>query len=549
MAAISTESKPVAAAAATSATAEEEVSFVTASDAGGASVTKETEAQPTAATTATTTADDKAELADIEAKAETKIETEAVADKADATAASAAAGPKTDDNDDDKKPKTEEEAPVISGTAEAAEAATTEKTDATPDTTATDVSKVAVAATAETPATTAAETSAAVATKQTAEATTSTPASTSEAEPPTSTTEPPVADEKPATPLELLAKALPSIIAQAQYAEMWGIDLKKESIPATIVLQKYLRANDDNVEKAEAQLIEALKWRREVNPIHQLESKIFEEKFKDLGYVTVHEAPGGKEQVIAWNIYGAVKDKKATFGNVDEFITWRSAFMELSVRQLKIDQATEIIPAGGEDPYQMIQVHDYKGVSFLRMDADTKAATAETIKVLSTAYPELLFHKYFVNVPSIMGFVFSIVKRIVSPATVRKFHPMSSGTSLAAEVKGINLPEEYGGSGPSVTTGFTVKLAEAPEVDAEPKAPAAASPAPAETEPVVAVAASEPETTAGEAATAAATTNVATTPPKTPDVAATTTDAATTEATAAITVPKQEDKQVTEKSS
>ncbi|KAL1900795.1 Phosphatidylinositol transfer protein sfh5 [Ceratocystis pirilliformis] len=544
MAAISTESKPVAAAAATSATAEEEVSFVTASDAGGASVTKETEAQPTAATTAS----DKAELADIEAKAETKIETETVADKADATAASAAAGSKTDDNDDDKKPKTEEEAPVISETAEATKAATTEKTNATPDTTATNISKVAVAATAETPATTAAETSAAVATQQTTEATTPTPASTSEAESPTSTTEPPVAAEKPATPLELLAKALPSIIAQAQYAEMWGIDLKKESIPATIVLQKYLRANDDNVEKAEAQLIEALKWRHEVDPIRQLESKIFEERFKDLGYVTVHEAPGGKEQVIAWNIYGAVKDKKATFGNVDEFITWRSAFMELSVRQLKIDQATEIIPAGGEDPYQMIQVHDYKGVSFLRMDADTKAATAETIKVLSTAYPELLFHKYFVNVPSIMGFVFSIVKRIVSPATVRKFHPMSSGTSLAAEVKGINLPEEYGGSGPSVTTGFTVKLAEAPEVDAELEPPAASS-APAEIESVVVMTANEPETTAVEAATAAVTTNVATTPPKTPDVAATTTDAATTEATAAITVPKQEDKQVTEKSS
>lgn len=76
--------------------------------------------------------------------------------------------------------------------------------------------------------------------------------------------------------------------------------------------------------------------------------------------------------------------------------------MELSVRHLKINEATEIIPEGGEDPYQMIQVHDYKGVSFLRMDSDTKAATAETIKVLSTAYPEMLSHKYFVNVPTIM---------------------------------------------------------------------------------------------------------------------------------------------------
>ncbi|KKA29215.1 hypothetical protein TD95_000928 [Thielaviopsis punctulata] len=304
-------------------------------------------------------------------------------------------------------------------------------------------------------------------------------------------------------PLVALTEALPSILDKAKYSEMWGIDLTVESVPATIVLQKFLRANDNNVAKAESQLTEALKWRSEMNPIKQLDSKTFEDKFNELGYVTIHPKADGKETVIAWNIYGAVKDKKATFGNVQDFITWRSAFMELSVRKLKINEATEIIPEGGEDPYQMVQVHDYKGVSFLRMDSDTKAATAETIKVLSTAYPEMLAHKYFVNVPTIMGFVFSIVKRIVSPATVRKFHPISSGSNLASELKGLDIPKEYGGSGASIKEGITVNLAApATPVPEEVEAPAEAA-APAET-PAVTEAAAPVEAPAAIETTAAA---------------------------------------------
>jgi hypothetical protein len=137
--------------------------------------------------------------------------------------------------------------------------------------------------------------------------------------------------------------------------------------------------------------------------------------------------------------------------------------MELSVQKLKLDQVTEPIPEGGEDPYQMIQVHDYLNVSFFRMDPAVKAASKETITVFSMAYPELLAHKYFVNVPGIMGWVFGAMKLFLAPATLRKFHPMTSGTTLATELKGIvsTLPKEYGGQGPSVKEGMSVSLTEA----------------------------------------------------------------------------------------
>ena len=103
----------------------------------------------------------------------------------------------------------------------------------------------------------------------------------------------------------------------------------------------------------------------------------------------------------------------------------------------------------GIDPYRMIQVHDYLNVSFLRMDPAVKAASKEVIATFSMAYPELLNEKFFVNVPLLMGWVFTAMKLFLSPETVKKFHPLSYGSSLASELPsfGKELPVPYGGKG------------------------------------------------------------------------------------------------------
>ncbi|KAM3503434.1 hypothetical protein MY11210_008718 [Beauveria gryllotalpidicola] len=260
--------------------------------------------------------------------------------------------------------------------------------------------------------------------------------------------------EAPKTPLAKLTARLAEIITKVDYKEMWGVQLdgSSENIPSQVVLQKFLRANNNNAEAAEKQLASALEWRKKMQPASLVDQQFDKSKFADLGYVTIHKDDAGKETVITWNIYGAVKDNKATFGVVDEFIRWRAALMELSVQKLKLNEVKELIPEAGQDPYQMIQVHDYLNVSFFRMDPAVKAASKETIQTFSMAYPELLAHKYFVNVPFIMGWVFGAMKLFLAPATLRKFHPMTSGTALASELPTIvaTLPSEYGGKGPSV---------------------------------------------------------------------------------------------------
>lgn len=148
--------------------------------------------------------------------------------------------------------------------------------------------------------------------------------------------------------------------------------------------------------------------------------------------------------------------------------------MELAVQDLKMKDATEVIDYDGEkDPYQMIQVHDYLNVKFFRMDPSVRTATKKTIDVFSTAYPELLREKFFVNVPSIMGWMFSAMKLFLSRNTTRKFHPISNGANLAREFPATiadMIPKTYGGKGAELKDeARTVQLVEKEEKKEEVK--------------------------------------------------------------------------------
>jgi hypothetical protein len=121
--------------------------------------------------------------------------------------------------------------------------------------------------------------------------------------------------------------------------------------------------------------------------------------------------------------------------------------MEKSVHALNLCAATVPIPdfGTGPDPYQGFQIHDYLQVSFLRQDPSVKAATTKTIEVLGRYYPETLSRKFFVNVPVIMGWMYTAAKLVVAKETARKFAVLSYGKDLAAEL-GQNVPTVYGGT-------------------------------------------------------------------------------------------------------
>ena len=148
-----------------------------------------------------------------------------------------------------------------------------------------------------------------------------------------------------------------------------------------MILQKFLRANANDLFGAKTQLTNALNWRKSYQPAKAVDEVFNSTKFGGLGFVTTIK--GAKEtkndvDVATFNIYGAVgKDTKTTFGDTDAFVRWRVALMvsrhsihfasnlhtnlcrhelqEITLAQLKLNEADKAIPdyLQGSDPYQV----------------------------------------------------------------------------------------------------------------------------------------------------------------------------------------------------
>ena len=142
--------------------------------------------------------------------------------------------------------------------------------------------------------------------------------------------------------------------------------------------------------------------------------------------------------------------------------------MELSLRELDLQSATKPIPDfnKGPDPYQALQVHDYLQVSFLRQNSYTKAASKQAIAIFRDYYPETLSRKFFVNVPVVMGWMYSAVTMVLSKETVRKFTVLSYGEYLKGHL-GEDVPAVYGGTGQELDARALCPKLEAKEEEGE----------------------------------------------------------------------------------
>nr|XP_023907983.1 phosphatidylinositol transfer protein SFH5-like [Quercus suber]POF16586.1 phosphatidylinositol transfer protein sfh5 [Quercus suber] len=245
-----------------------------------------------------------------------------------------------------------------------------------------------------------------------------------------------------------------------------GVD-PLSSTPAShttlLILQKFLRANAGDLGAAKVQLENALKWRKEYNPLAAKAEVFPRSKFGGLGYITtVHGAIETKNEadIATFNIYGAVgKDLKATFGDTDAFVRWRVALMELTLEALDLPSATKTIPDYGQgtnDPYQAIQIHDYQSVSFFRQPPEIRTSSQKIISLFQAYYPETVSYKYFVNVPIVMQWMMGAMKAFMSKDSIQKMTWMTYGTELHKYL-GNDVAKEYGGSGRRLReTGKTV---------------------------------------------------------------------------------------------
>ena len=129
--------------------------------------------------------------------------------------------------------------------------------------------------------------------------------------------------------LKELTDKLPTLLTSSSHSEIWGIPLTSPSPQRDLVLNKYLTAHKGDVHAAADGISATLKWRKEFDPIKAMNESQDEARFGGLGFVTLvgsgkenDGSEGGKEgeegegrmKVVTWNVYGAVKAHKATFG-------------------------------------------------------------------------------------------------------------------------------------------------------------------------------------------------------------------------------------------
>ncbi|KAF8473628.1 CRAL/TRIO domain-containing protein [Russula ochroleuca] len=219
---------------------------------------------------------------------------------------------------------------------------------------------------------------------------------------------------------------------------IWGVTLDpngKKDARASVVLMKWLRARNLNLKEAQAMMVDTLRWREEFK-IEEVMKETFPDVFNSFGHLYGRDKEG---RPIVYNIYGRNNDLTTAFSDVQRFIRWRVALMEEGVKLIDFETVD-----------QMIQVHDYEGVTLSSRTSNSKAAASAISGIFQDHYPEFLARKFFVNVPSLMTWIFWLFRPVLSPATLAKMKvvghgPSTIGKELLPLIDDKELPAQYGG--------------------------------------------------------------------------------------------------------
>ncbi|KAG6897825.1 hypothetical protein C0992_010630 [Termitomyces sp. T32_za158] len=227
--------------------------------------------------------------------------------------------------------------------------------------------------------------------------------------------------------------------ASERVITLWGVNIDPMA-PAvdarvSVVLMKFLRARNLNVDEARDMFVSTLRWRTSINIDEVLKEEFPEDVFGNVGHIFGRDRQG---RPVVYNIYGG-NNLTEVFSDTARFIRWRVALHEKSISLLDF---TEID--------QTVQIHDYLGVGLTSRDAKSKAAASEATNIFQSHYPELLYKKFFVNVPTLMNWIFWAFKPLLPAATLAKMSVVGTGhhalgKALLPVIDAEELPKRYGG--------------------------------------------------------------------------------------------------------
>mmetsp|Transcript_107400 Transcript_107400/g.321167 ORF Transcript_107400/g.321167 Transcript_107400/m.321167 type:complete len:378 (-) Transcript_107400:86-1219(-) len=249
--------------------------------------------------------------------------------------------------------------------------------------------------------------------------------------------------EKEAKLLAQLRAQVPDVVAKAHALSeeakalkrqtIWGVDIEAEGEASDIVLLKYLRAEELNVDKAAERLVQTLVFRADCC-IDALTKAELPEHFRGHDFVSGLDTEG---RPVMISRFGGM-DLQLVFGDVEAFVRYRAQIMERAIALLSFKKGAV------ED---LCQVHDYSGVPLLFKTAEIKNGVAAVSKVFSEHYPETKGKTIFVNFPAAFSKLWKAFSLVIPERTRKKFLILGEAdqASLFEHISPDIVPEVLGG--------------------------------------------------------------------------------------------------------
>jgi len=240
-----------------------------------------------------------------------------------------------------------------------------------------------------------------------------------------------------------LRSRLPKLVAQAREASedakaaekltIWGVDLEKENEASDIVLLKFIRAEELDVDKAADRIVQTLIFRADCQ-IDGLKDAELPKCYQGHDVISGYDVDG---RPVMISRFGKM-DLEAVFGDVEAFVRYRAKLMEEAIAKLSFKKG---------EPEELTQVHDYSGVPLIFQTSQVKGAVSAVTKVFGEHYPETKGVTIFVNFPTAFAKLFKAFSVFIPERTLKKFQILGENDqeTLFKFLPPETVPEALGG--------------------------------------------------------------------------------------------------------
>ena len=236
---------------------------------------------------------------------------------------------------------------------------------------------------------------------------------------------------------------VPALMARAREASedakaaerltIWGVDLEKESEASDIVLLKYIRAEELNLDKAADRIVDTLVFRADCK-IDGLKEAVLPDCYQGHDVISGLDVDG---RPVMISRFGKM-DLEKVFGDIEAFVRYRAKLMEEAMAKLSFKKG---------EPEDLTQVHDYSGVPLIFQTSQVKDAVSAVTKVFADHYPETKGKTIFVNFPTAFAKLFKAFSIFIPERTLKKFQILGENdhAQLFETIPADRVPEGLGG--------------------------------------------------------------------------------------------------------